>query len=70
MNTKEIMTQSYHLLGKTVELISTTDQHTNLSPGATGIINFIDDFGTVFINWQDGSTLGLIPGVDRWKVLY
>lgn len=69
MDIKEIIKQSYHLLGKRVELVYTKDQYTKLIPGDTGIVNFIDDFGTVFINWDNGSTLGLIPGVDKWKIL-
>ena len=70
MDTKEIIKQSFHLLGKRVELIYTNDEYTKLQPGTKGIINFIDDTGTVFVNWEDGSKLGLIPGVDRWKVIY
>jgi hypothetical protein len=60
----------FHLLGKRVELVFTDDEYTKLKPGSMGIINFIDDFGTVFVSWDDGSSLGLVPGVDRWKVIY
>lgn len=70
MKHTEILTQSFHLLGKKVELIFTDDKYTKLTSGAQGIINFIDDAGTIFVSWDDGSTLGLIPGVDRWKVLW
>jgi hypothetical protein len=70
MDIKEILKQSYHLLGKRVQLVYTDDQHTKLIPGDEGIINFIDDTGTLFVNWDNGSSLGLIPGVDRWKVIY
>ena len=58
-----------HLIGKKVELISTNDEYTKLQPGAIGVVNFIDDFGTVFIKWEDGSRLGLIPGVDKWRYI-
>ncbi len=58
-----------HLIGKKVELISTTDEYTKLQPGAIGVVSFIDDTGTVFVNWDNGSRLGLIPGVDKWKFL-
>lgn len=57
------------LIGKKVELILCTDEFTALTPGTKGIINFVDDIGTVFVNWENGSTLGLIPGIDKWKYL-
>ena len=58
-----------HLIGRQVQLIEVNDQYTKIKPGYTGTISFIDDTGTVFINWQDGSTLGLIPAIDKWKYI-
>ena len=26
----------------------------------------VDDVGTVHVRWDNGSTLGLVPGEDRW----
>ena len=57
------------LIGKKVELILSTDEFTALTPGTQGVINYVDDVGTVFVNWDNGSTLGLIPGIDKWKYL-
>ena len=31
---------------------------------------FKDDAGTIFVNWDNGSKLGLIPGVDQWKIIH
>lgn len=67
---QEIQTQMFYLLGKRIELRYTNDQYTLLTPGDQGIINYIDDSGTVFVTWDNGSSLGLIPGVDKWKVIY
>lgn len=58
-----------HLIGRQVQLVETKDKYTKIKPGYTGTISFIDDTGTVFINWQDGSSLGLIPGIDKWKYI-
>jgi len=57
------------LIGKKVELILCTDECTALTPGTKGVINSVDDNGTVFVNWENGSKLGLIPGIDKWKYL-
>lgn len=58
-----------HLIGRQIELISCTDEYTKLEPGSKGKITFIDDTGTVFVDWENGSKLGLIPAVDKWKFL-
>lgn len=55
------------MVGKRVELIYTSDEYTDLSPGTQGTVVFIDSLGTVMVNWDNGSKLGLIPGEDRWK---
>lgn len=52
-----------------VRLLYTSDEHTKLRPGAEGTISFIDSMRTIHVDWDDGSTLGLIPGVDSWEVL-
>ena len=57
------------LIGKRIELILCTDEFTPLTPGTQGLVNHVDDTGTVFVNWDNGSTLGLIPGIDKWKYL-
>ena len=69
LSKEDVMKQTYHLLGKRVELISCDDQYTKLTPGDKGVVNFIDDAGTVFVSWDNGSTLGLIPTVDKWKYI-
>jgi Domain of unknown function (DUF4314) len=54
--------------GDRVLLRSTTDSHTALRRGATGTVILVDDFGTVHVDWDDGSNLGLVPGEDTWDV--
>lgn len=56
-------------VGTRVELISTTDPYTTLSEGSRGTVSSVDSRGTVFIQWDEGSGLGLIPGEDKWKVV-
>jgi len=57
------------LTGLRVRLISTTDPYTELKSGDEGTIDFIDDIGTILVRWDNGSSLGLIPGEDRYKIV-
>jgi hypothetical protein len=43
--------------------------YTVLEPGPEGTVIAVDDLGIVHVRWDDGSTLGLVPGQDRWEVL-
>ncbi len=55
--------------GERVELIHSTDELTDLEPGARGTVIGVDDMGTVRVAWDCGSRLGLVPGVDAcWWV--
>ena len=55
--------------GTRVELVSMNDPYTKLKRGDRGTITAIDDIGTVHVNWDSGSTLGLVYGEDTWKIL-
>lgn len=57
----------HDLVGRRVRLIRCEDTITALRPGAEGTVTFIDDMGTVFVAWDSGANLGLIPGVDQWE---
>ena len=54
--------------GTIVKLISMNDVQ---SPpvGTIGEVTLIDDMGSIHVNWQNGSTLALIPDVDLWEIL-
>ena len=55
--------------GARVELVSMSDPYTALKPGDRGMVDFVDDTGTVFINWDSGSSLGAVHGVDAIRLL-
>ena len=57
------------LEGQRLRLITTTDPYTHLTPGKEGTVMCVDDVETVHVDWDNGSTLGLIPRVDRWEYL-
>lgn len=50
--------------GDRVVLVHTSDPYTRLQPGTAGTVGLVDDFGTIHIKWDDGSSLGMIPGED------
>lgn len=37
--------------------------------GTTGKVICVDDAGTVHTNWEDGRTLGFVPGVDEVEII-
>lgn len=55
--------------GDRVQLVYMEDDYETLEPGLKGTVSFIDDHGTVHINWDNGSTLGLLPQEDKWLVI-
>lgn len=50
--------------GTRVELVYMTDPYTKLPEGAQGLVAFVDDAGSVHINWDCGSSLGAVYGED------
>lgn len=57
-------------IGKRIRLISTNDQYTSLKYNDEGTISYVDDVCTIFVDWDNGSHLGLLPEVDRFEILY
>lgn len=55
--------------GTRVELIHMDDPYGRLKPGDKGTVRLIDDTATVFVDWDCGSGLGVVYGVDRVRKL-
>ncbi len=56
--------------GCRVQLIHLDDDpHSDLLPGDLGTVSIVDDTGTIFVNWDRGSTLGMVYGVDKVRKL-
>lgn len=45
------------------------DPYHPVPPGTLGKVTMVDDAGTIHVNWQTGSSLGLIEGVDSFEIL-
>lgn len=55
--------------GTRVELVRMNDHYSKLKPGDLGTVDFVDDTGTLFCIWDNGSTLGVVYGIDKIKRL-
>lgn len=60
--------------GDRIKLVSTSDPYTDLEPGATGTVtgtNTLEFMSPperkVLVDWDDGSTLDLVMGEDRYE---
>ena len=60
----EQMRKSYPQ-GTRVELINMNDPYTKLKHGDRGTVSMVDDTGTIFVNWDCGSGLGVVYGEDH-----
>lgn len=45
------------------------DPYHAIPHGAIGTVVFVDDLGTIHMEWQNGSGLGLVPDIDKFKGL-
>jgi hypothetical protein len=57
--------RDYYKPGTRVMLVRMDDPYSKLQPGDNGTVSFIDDTGTVFVNWDCGSSLGVVFGIDE-----
>ena len=52
-------------VGCTVEIIEMCDPYRDMPAGLRGTVTHVDDTGTVFADWENGSTLGAVFGEDK-----
>ncbi|MDD4494772.1 MAG: DUF4314 domain-containing protein [Eubacteriales bacterium] len=55
--------------GTRIELTHMNDPYAPVPPGTRGTVQFVDDMGTVFPEWDNNRTLGVIPGEDCFRKL-
>ena len=56
-------------IGSRIRLTTMGSDPQPLAPGSVGTLKAIDDIGTFHIKWDNGRSLGLVPGEDQFKVL-
>ena len=52
--------------GTVVILDECNDPYRNMPRGMEGVVRHIDDTGTLFADWSNGSGLGMVFGEDRY----
>ena len=56
--------------GCRVKLLQMNDPWREMPEGLCGTVIHVDDMGTVHVNWENGSSLGVVYGVDRIQRVY
>lgn len=55
--------------GTRIECISMDDPYSPIERGTKGIVVAVDDIGTIHMEWDNGRTLGLVPGEDEFRII-
>lgn len=63
------MEKNNNLIGKRVRIIRLEDPYTRLKSGDEGTISYIDDSGSIFVDWDSGSKLALLPDLDEYEFI-
>ncbi len=56
------------IIGKRVLLIYMEDNFA-VPPKTKGTITNVDDMNVIHVKWDNGSTLGLLPDLDKYVIL-
>jgi hypothetical protein len=57
------------VVGKRVRFAHSGDPYTRLTPGTLGTVRLVDSAGTLHVKWDDGTSLGMIPGLDGYEFI-
>ncbi len=55
--------------GTRIELICMNDPYSPVPSGTRGTVRAVDDMGTIFPDWDNGRSLGVVPGEDVFRKL-
>ena len=55
-------------LDSRIELVQMNDKWA-VPPGTRGTVDYVDDAGQIHMKWDNGRTLGLVPGEDQFRKL-
>ncbi len=55
--------------GTRIEFICMKDPYSPVPSGTRGTVRVVDDMGTIFPEWDNGRSLGVVPGEDVFRKL-
>lgn len=55
--------------GTRIVLNHMDDPYSPIPEGMRGTVGHVDDMGTLHMNWDNGRTLGVVPGEDSFRKL-
>ena len=55
--------------GTRIRLNSMSDPYSPVPSGTEGIVDLVDDAGSIHMKWDNGRTLAIVPGEDSFTVL-
>lgn len=64
----ERMKRNYPV-GTRIQLEHMDDPYTHIPPGTRGTVVAVDDIGTLHMAWDNGGSLGIVPGEDSFHKL-
>ncbi len=53
--------------GSRIQLIRMNDPYHPVPPNTYGTVEFVDDGGNIHMKWDNGRTLALVPGADKFQ---
>ena len=62
-------TKKMYSPGTRIELISMKDPYAHVPAGTRGTVKFVDSMGTIFLEWDNNRTIGIVPGEDSFRKL-
>ena len=48
--------------------LNSMEGESHMPPGLKGKVDMVDDAGQIHGNWENGSSLALVPGVDSFHI--
>lgn len=56
------------IVGKRIKMIKMSPDPHPIEPGTMGTIKMVDGIGQIHVNWDNGRSLAVIPGVDEYEI--
>lgn len=67
-NTSYMTQENHPLIGKRIKLIEMKDPFP-VEPGSEGTITSVDGMGQIWVHWDNGRGLAVIPETDEYEIL-